>query len=84
MEQAKIFEGSWEELAKHADEFRAHPKLTLIVPDPNPPGASRYKADLTAEERIRQMDAFAETNRGLPSLPDEAFDRENLYGDNDR
>jgi hypothetical protein len=27
------------------------------------------------------MDAFTEANQGLPLLSDEAFDRENLYGD---
>jgi hypothetical protein len=34
---------------------------------------------LTAEERIKAMDALAERNRGLPVLPDEAFDRDNIY-----
>lgn len=41
---------------------------------------SRYRADLSAEERIRQMDEFAENNSGLPVLSDEAFDRDSLYG----
>ena len=34
MARAKIFEGTWEELTAHADEFRMVPKLTLIVPEP--------------------------------------------------
>ncbi len=84
MAQAKIYEGTWEELEAHADEFRTHPKLTLIVPESGTQATSRYRADLTPAERIQQMDAFAETNRGLPTLPDEAFDRENLYGDDER
>jgi len=83
MAQARIFEGTWEELAARAEEFRAHPKLTLIVPEQHTQSTNRYRADLSPEERIRQMDAFAETNRGLPCLPDEAFDRENLYGDDE-
>ena len=82
MAQAKIFEGTWEELTARADEFRTYPKLTLIVPEPvDAQPTSRYQADLTPEERIRQMDAFTETNRGLPTLSEEAFDRDNLYGE---
>jgi hypothetical protein len=81
MAQAKIFEGTWEELAAHADEFRSYPKLTLIVPPQEQQAGSLYQANLTPEERIRLMEAFAEQNRALPCLPDEAFDRENLYGD---
>lgn len=34
---------------------------------------------MMVEEKIQAMDAFAEKNRGLPILPDEAFDRSNLY-----
>ena len=79
MAQAKIFEGTWEELSIHADEFRRYPKLTVIAQEPETHSVSHYRADLTPEERIRLMDAFAKQNRGLPHLPDEAFDRENLY-----
>ena len=81
MTQAKVFEGTWEELAKHAEEFKIYPKLILTIPTQDTQANNRYRADLTPEERIRQMDAFAETNRNLPLLPDEAFDRENLYGE---
>jgi hypothetical protein len=76
---AKIYEGTWDELATHAPELRTHPKLTLIVPQAAEMPPSRYRADLSPAERIAAMDAFAETNRHQPSLPDEAFDRENLY-----
>lgn len=81
--QLKVYEGTWEELSTHAEGFRSYPKLTLIVPALDMPTESRYRADLAPEERIRLMDAFAETNRGLPTLPDEAFDRENLYKDDE-
>ena len=35
--------------------------------------------NMTIEERIEAMDVFAEQNRGLPILSDQAFDRANLY-----
>ncbi len=83
MAQAKIFEGTWEELTAHADEFRTHPKLTLIVPETSEQVASRYRADLTPDERIRMLDALAERNRHIPALPETAFDRESLYADDE-
>jgi hypothetical protein len=70
MVQPRVYEGTWQELSAHADEFESYPRLTLIVPTPE-----------THQERIRLMDAFTEANQGLPLLSDEAFDRENLYGD---
>mgnify|MGYP000216639256 CR=1 FL=1 len=81
MSYAKVYEGTWDELAAHAPELRTHPKLTLIVPQTAEMQSSRFRADLTPAERIAAMDAFAETNRNAPTLPDEAFDRENLYGE---
>jgi len=38
-------------------------------------------ATLSPEEQITAMDAFAAKSRGLAHVPDEAFDRENLYGE---
>ena len=81
MAQAKIFEGTWEELLIRADEFRRFPKLTLLVPKPDVSAVSQFRADLTAEERIRMLDALAERNRHVPALPTEAFERESLYAD---
>ncbi len=34
MAQTKVYEGTWEELSTHAEEFRGLPKLWLIVPAP--------------------------------------------------
>ena len=76
-----VYEGTWEELAVHAAEFRAYPKLQLIVPLPQEGNDSRYREDLTPEERIQMLDALAEMNRDLPGLPDEAFDRVKLNED---
>ena len=81
MAKPRIYEGTWEELAAHADEFRAYPKLQVIVPPPPDDNGSRYQADLTPEQRIRMLDALADMNRDLPGLPDEAFDRLRLYED---
>jgi hypothetical protein len=50
-----------------------------LVTDHLPLSDSLNGMELSPEERIKAMDAFAEKNRGLPHLPDEAFDRENLY-----
>jgi hypothetical protein len=44
-------------------------------------GQEKSNRTLTAEDRIKAMDAIAEQNRGLPMLPEEAFDRENIYED---
>ena len=81
MAQVKIFEGTWEELMVRADEFRRVPRLTLIVPEPDAPTTSRYRADLTPQERIRMLDALAERNIHIPTLPVDAFDRESLYAE---
>ena len=32
--KSSVIEGTWDELATHADELRRYPKLTLIVPEP--------------------------------------------------
>jgi len=33
--KTSVIEGTWDELAAHAEELRRYPKLTLIVPDSN-------------------------------------------------
>ncbi len=52
---------------------------TKLVTDQLPLADILNGATLSPEERIKAMDAFAEKNRGLPHLPDQAFDREILY-----
>ncbi|HZO91002.1 MAG TPA: hypothetical protein VFB38_21940 [Chthonomonadaceae bacterium] len=81
MTKPKVYEGTPEELAAHADEFRRYPKLQLIVPPQQEADGSLYRADLAPEERVRTLDELAEMNRDLPGLPDEVFDREKLYED---
>lgn len=79
MAQPTVYEGTWQELTTHEEEFRDYPKLTLIVKPQEPLFQIRYSDNLTPEERIQAMDAAAEKNRNLPILPPEAFDRESLY-----
>lgn len=79
MALAAIYEGTWDELASRADELRHYARRTVIASRnaaPLPP-----RPDANVEEMIRAMDAFTQSNQGLPHLPDEAFDRENLYGE---
>lgn len=52
-----------------------------LVTDHLPTSESQHEAVCSPPERIKAMDAFAEKNRGLPHVSDEAFDRENVYGE---
>jgi hypothetical protein len=83
MAQARVYEGTWDELAARADELRGYGKLTLIIPAQQDSAAGGYRAEITPGERIRRLDAVAERNRRLPALPPEAFDRETLYAEDE-
>ena len=72
---AVVFEGTWEELKHHEAELSRYSNLTIIA---NSPIKQKHKF-ATPEERVAAMDAFRETNRGLPTLPDSAWDRESIY-----
>src|SRR5438270_9764657 len=39
MAQPKMYEGTWEELAAHAEELRRYPKLRLVIPAEEPTAA---------------------------------------------
>lgn len=64
-----VMEGTWDELAEHADEFRRYPKLTLIVPDseePTPPRNQRVLdmlAELAERHKNRPTTSPADTDR---------------------
>jgi hypothetical protein len=83
MAQSRVYEGTWAELADHADEFKEIPGLRLIVPRSESGSTGRYRDDLTPDQRIELLDALAERNRDIPALPNSAFDREALYADDD-
>lgn len=81
MAKAIVYEGTWKELAAHAEELSPYQQLQLTVLPQVGEDESLYRADLTPEVRIQMLDALAEMNRNLPGLPDDAFDREKLYED---
>ena len=81
-----VIEGTWEEVAEHADELAGkRVRLTVLKEQvretKTPPGVDRdhfyFKA--TPEEWRQALDELAEMNRGIPSPPPEAFERESLY-----
>jgi hypothetical protein len=81
MAGTKILEGTWDELASHEDELRRYPRLTLIIPLTSDLPTEENRAPLTAAQRIQLLDSLAARHRHLPGLPESAFDRENLYAD---
>ncbi len=81
MAQAKIFEGTWDQLIAISDEFRSGAKLTLIVPTQPAFVSGREQNDLSPQERIRLLDELAGKKRCIPALPETTFVRENLYSD---
>ena len=83
MVHGKVYEGTWDELSSHSNEFKGISGLRLIVPQSDVRGAGGYRADLTPEERIRMLDALADRNKHIPALPETAFDRNSLYADDD-
>lgn len=63
-----VMEGTWDELAAHADELRRYPKLTLILPEEAPaPPPNQRMLDILDEIAERQKDrpytSPAETDR---------------------
>lgn len=76
----RVLQGTWEEIAAHADELRRQQRLFLIVPaEEDPPATGGVRPGLSPQERIARLNALAEQNRDLPVLPPEAFERESLY-----
>ncbi len=57
--KSSVIEGTWDELAARAEEFRRYPKLTLIVPgvpDEDAPAANHRMLDILNELADRQKD----------------------------
>jgi hypothetical protein len=78
--EAQVLQGTWDEIAAHAEELRQRRRLVLIVPAVDEPlGGSSSEPSLSPEERIAALNELAERNRYLPVLPPEAFERESLY-----
>lgn len=79
-----VFEGSWEEVSRRADEFAGRRVRLLVLPDEEHM-KGRTNAPLhetaTAEEWVAEFSAWAHTPRNAPPLSDEAISRESIYGE---
>ncbi len=82
MPQAKIFEGTWQELTSHAEEFQDFPTLSLYVSIENTTPLTSNDTILSPQQRIKILDELADRNRHIPAPTAEAYNRENLYSDN--
>ena len=72
---AVVYEGTWDQLMTHSEELKIYGNLTLIA---HTPLKIEHKFK-SPQDRIAAMEAFAETNRNLPILPDSAWDRDSIY-----
>ncbi len=81
MAQAKIFEGTWDQLTAISEEFPSGAKLTLTVLTQPAFESGREQNDLSPQEKIRLLDELAVKNRCIPALPKTTYERENLYSD---
>jgi hypothetical protein len=80
MKSPTVLEGTWEEINRdHAAELTGRHVRLIVIPDDKGSEQEDNFFRATPEERSAALDALAEMNRGLPILPPEAFDRENLY-----
>lgn len=80
MKSPNVLEGTWEEINRnHAAELTGRQVRLIVIPDDKGRQQENNLFHATPEERSAALDALAEMNRGLPTLPPEAFDRENLY-----
>ena len=86
MAQARIFQGTWEEIMTQAQTFQGRTNLTLIVPETEtagePTARNHFYFNATPEEFQHAFDALGQGNENQ-ALAAEAFDRESLY-DEDR
>jgi hypothetical protein len=78
---ATIIEGTWEEIAEKADELAGKRVRLIVLGEANGADRDRSTCKLTPEEWDRRVDEHAARYKGVPVLPPEAFDRENLYDD---
>jgi hypothetical protein len=76
-----VLDGTWEEVASHARSFAGTRVRLMVLSEelsPSPTGGETLPL-LSAEERIRLLDAAAVQHAHLPAIPPSAWDRENLY-----
>ena len=78
-----VLEGTWEEIARHAEELAGRRlRVTVLKEAPTAPADPNHSFFTSSpEERERTLDEHACRFKDLPGLPHEAFDRETLYDD---
>jgi hypothetical protein len=79
-----IFEGTWEEIARHADRFRGKRLRVEVLEngqDATEDAALPFHATATPEERARAILAWGRSHapRNAPPLSNEAISRESIY-----
>ena len=67
--KTSVIEGTWDELATHAEELRRYPKLTLIVPDVE---ETAHPVNQGMLDALREI---AERQRDRPTTSPENTDR---------
>jgi hypothetical protein len=77
-------EGTWEEIARHAPELSGK-RVRLTVLPPRPPHVDRdhFYFRSTPEEFRKALEEIAQQYGHVPPLPDEAFDRESIYAEDE-
>jgi hypothetical protein len=70
-----ILEGTWEEIARHADELAGKRVRLTVLAEANGADNEHLMFTATPEEWTERVDRHAEIFKGFPGLPDEAFDR---------
>jgi hypothetical protein len=77
-------EGTWEEVAQHAPELSGK-RVRLTVLPAHLPHVDRdhFYFRSTPEEFRKALEEIAQQYRQVPPLPDEAFDRESIYAEDD-
>jgi hypothetical protein len=78
---SKTFEGTWEEILKHADELAGHRvRVAVIDNEPNPYDPPAF--DNSPEAIEAWVESFHEWVHNLPTLPTVIDDsRESIYAD---
>ena len=77
MTQAQTFTGTGEELQSILSRHLNEKNMMLIIQADE--AIRKPQAKLTPQQFAAALAELQEMNRDLPALPDEAFDRENIY-----
>lgn len=68
--KSSVIEGTWDELAAHAEDLRRHPKLTLIVPE-----TAEEPAPAVNQGMLDALREISERQQGRRSTSPENTDR---------